>query len=221
MKKFGKNKIALFLTCMSVFGSRASAMNTNNAQNPQTVAAVGGAVSRNNQSVKQGFSESQKLAIGVLGGLGITLIVLATLGVKKLLDNKNKDIENTTSCKKGYDKKRYDYIEFDYVEEINKFLSKKNEVSMKETFNKAVNVIKNNKFNDEETKQLAEFLKVIKGEKKVLSKKNYIPFGIRDDLVLLYLDDDVLYGLSFYKNYFGITKVVNENVIYNLELNYN
>lgn len=42
MKKFGKDKVALFLTCMSVFGNRTSAMNANKAQNPQPVVAVGG-----------------------------------------------------------------------------------------------------------------------------------------------------------------------------------
>ena len=42
MKKFGKDKIALFLACTSVLGNKASAMNTNEAKAPQTVAAVGG-----------------------------------------------------------------------------------------------------------------------------------------------------------------------------------
>ena len=42
MKKFGKNKIALFLACTSVLGNKASAMSANKVQNPKTVAAVGG-----------------------------------------------------------------------------------------------------------------------------------------------------------------------------------
>ena len=42
MNKFGKDKIALFLAFTSVLGNKASAMNTNKAQSPQTVAAVGG-----------------------------------------------------------------------------------------------------------------------------------------------------------------------------------
>ena len=42
MKKFGKNKIALFLACTLVLGNKASAMDMGKAQNPQIVAAVGG-----------------------------------------------------------------------------------------------------------------------------------------------------------------------------------
>ena len=64
MKKFGRDRIALFLTCMSVLGNRTSAMNTNKAQNPQSVAAVRrGVTSRNNQSVRQGLTKNQKLGI--------------------------------------------------------------------------------------------------------------------------------------------------------------
>ena len=44
MNKFGRNKVALFLTCMSVLGNKISAVNTNKSQSPQTVAAVGGGV---------------------------------------------------------------------------------------------------------------------------------------------------------------------------------
>ena len=63
MKKFGKDKIALFLACTSVLGNKASGINTNKAQSPQIVAAVGGATSCSNKSVKQGLTKNQKLAI--------------------------------------------------------------------------------------------------------------------------------------------------------------
>ena len=42
MKKFGRDKIALFLACTSVLGGKTQAMNTSKAQSPQTVAGVGG-----------------------------------------------------------------------------------------------------------------------------------------------------------------------------------
>ncbi|MBR0183932.1 MAG: hypothetical protein IJQ10_02070 [Clostridia bacterium] len=88
MKKFGKDKVALFLTCMSVFGNRTSAMNANKAQNPQPVVAVGGATSRNNRSVKQGLSKNQKLAIGGTVSLAVVSAVGFTIwGVTR---NKNK-----------------------------------------------------------------------------------------------------------------------------------
>ena len=64
MKKFGRDKIALFLACTSVLGGKTQAMNTSKAQSPQTVAAVGGATSRINQSVKQGLKRSKEYRIG-------------------------------------------------------------------------------------------------------------------------------------------------------------
>ena len=92
MKKLGRDKIALFLTCMSVLGNRTSAMNTNKAQNPQTVAAVGWAASRDNQSVKQGLSKNQKLAITVIASIvGVAAIVSTIWGVRKHLNKKNVD----------------------------------------------------------------------------------------------------------------------------------
>ena len=42
MKKFSKNKIALFLACASIFGEKTQAMNKNKPQNPQSLVAVGG-----------------------------------------------------------------------------------------------------------------------------------------------------------------------------------
>ena len=42
MKKFGRNKIALFLACTSVLGGKIQAMNLDEAQTQQTLATVGG-----------------------------------------------------------------------------------------------------------------------------------------------------------------------------------
>ena len=88
MKKFGKDKVALFLTCMSVFGNRTSAMNANKAQNPQPVVAVGGATSRNNRSVKQGLSKNQKLAIG--GAVSLAVVSAVGFTIWGVTRNKNK-----------------------------------------------------------------------------------------------------------------------------------
>ena len=88
MKRFGRNKIALFLTCMSVFSNRASAMDASKIQNPQTVAAVGGATSRNNQSVKQGLSKNQELAI--VGAASLTVVSAIGFTIWCVTRNKNK-----------------------------------------------------------------------------------------------------------------------------------
>jgi len=89
MKEFGRNKIALFLTCMSILGNRTSAMNTNKVQNPQTVAAVGRVTARNNQSVKQGLTKNQKWAIGAAVSLAVVSAAGFTIwGVKRHNDKK-------------------------------------------------------------------------------------------------------------------------------------
>lgn len=64
MSKLGKDKIALFLTCMSVFGNRTSAMNANKAQNRQPVAEVEGG----SPQAKKGISAGLMLA-SVISGL--------------------------------------------------------------------------------------------------------------------------------------------------------
>ena len=90
MKKFGRDRIALFLTCMSVLGSRTSAMNTNKAQNPQSVAAVGGVTSRNDQFVKQGLTKNQKLGIGaaITTLVAVPAVALTIWGIKKHINEK-------------------------------------------------------------------------------------------------------------------------------------
>ena len=92
MKRFGRDKIALFLTCMSVFSNRASAMDASKIQNPQTVAAVGGATSRNNQSVKQGLSKNQELAI--VGAASLAVVSAIGLTIWGVTRNKNNGGQN-------------------------------------------------------------------------------------------------------------------------------
>ena len=99
MKKFGRDKIALFLACTSVLGGKTQAMNTSKAQSPQTVAAVGGATSRINQSVKQGLTKNQKLVIGLGIGLGLPIIfAIATVATLKF---KSKNSENDDNKNNG------------------------------------------------------------------------------------------------------------------------
>ena len=100
MKKFGRDRIALFLTCMSVLGSRTSAMNTNKAQNPQSVAAVRGVTSRNDQFVKQGLTKNQKLGIGaaITALVAVPAVALTIWGIKK---HKNNDQDHQEKSKKA------------------------------------------------------------------------------------------------------------------------
>ena len=95
MNKFGRRKIALTLACALVVGGKVQAMSINKPQNRQTLAAVGGATSRVNQSVKQGLSKNQKLAIG---GAAALLVVASAVGFTilgfKYFGKKNKDDNN-------------------------------------------------------------------------------------------------------------------------------
>ena len=117
MKKFGKDKIALFLACTSLLSDKASAMNMGKTQNQQPVAAVGGAISRNNNPVQQGLSKKQKFTIATIASILAFAVIGGTIwGVKKHLDNKkdpskkdnkddnkknNKNIEGSNSGKKN------------------------------------------------------------------------------------------------------------------------
>lgn len=74
MKKFGRDKIVLFLAYTSVLGGKVQAMNTKGS-NPQTVAALGGVTSRSNKSVKQGLTKNQKLTIAVTASFRKSIIV--------------------------------------------------------------------------------------------------------------------------------------------------
>ena len=73
MKRFSKNKTALLLACISMLGNRTSAMDTSlkPAKKPQTIGAVGGAVT----SSKKSNLTKLKIA-GIIGGsiLGAGLI---------------------------------------------------------------------------------------------------------------------------------------------------
>ena len=246
MKKFGRDKIALFLACTSVLGGKTQAMNTKGS-NPQTVAAVGGAVSRSNKSVKQGLTKNQKLAIAVAASVvGVTAIGLIILGVKKHLDNKNDpnknkgnkggnkdnidedgshknndDVKNPKSNKKDVNEEGYDY-----VSEVNnrlKVAGKEKEKDLK-SFNEAVDVIKNHKFNENDMEQIGEFLKVVKGEKKIPKEVgglfNFKSCFILGESNVVGVDlDDGIYMLRFTMKGFEIQKYdKNFDLIYSLKL---
>lgn len=92
MKKFGNDKIALLLACTSVLSVKTQAIDTNKVQNPQTVAATVRATSHINQSVKQGFTKNQKLAICAVASLVVvTATVLTVWGINQ---NKNSNPNN-------------------------------------------------------------------------------------------------------------------------------
>ncbi len=114
MKKFGRDRIALFLTCMSVLGSRTSAMNTNKAQNPQSLVAVGGATFRDNQSVKQGLTKNQKIGIGaaITALAAVPVIAFTIWGIKRHSKSEQDQHEKTKNDKK-FDNNKIDENEND------------------------------------------------------------------------------------------------------------
>ena len=168
MKKFGKDKIALFLACTSVLGNKASAMSANKVQNPKTVAAVRGVTSRNNQSVKQGLSKKQKFTIATIASiLAVTAVGLTIWGVKKHLSSKN---NSSKKDNKDDNKKNNENIEVsneDNAENLNENSPKKGE---KINNNSTLNKKNNSKTQDQEFKFREQNMKMIR-ENSGLSKE--------------------------------------------------
>ncbi len=168
MKKFGKDKIALFLACTSVLGNKASAMSANKVQNPKTVAAVGGVTSRNNQSVKQGLSKKQKFTIATIASiLAVTAVGLTIWGVKKHLSSKN---NSSKKDNKDDNKKNNENIEVsneDNAENLNENSPKKGE---KINNNSTLNKKNNAKTQDQKFKFREQNMKMIR-ENSGLSKE--------------------------------------------------
>ena len=78
MKKFSKNKIALFLAFASIFSGKSQAMET---KSHQTLAAVGGEVTKNKGFVN--WVKNHKLGVGIGGVLtATTTAALIFLGIK-------------------------------------------------------------------------------------------------------------------------------------------
>ena len=203
MKKFGKDKIALFLACTSLLSDKASAMNMGKTQNQQPVAAVGGAISRNNQSVKQGLSKKQKFTIATIASiLAVTAVGLTIWGVKKHLSSKN---NSSKKDNKDDNKKNNENIEVsneDNAENLNENSPKKGE---KINNNSTLNKKNNSKTQDQEFKFRDQNMKMIRENSGLDEEKIDTLIGIinRKDSILGYIssiysdggegDDEVFY----------------------------
>lgn len=168
MKKFGKDKIALFLACTSLLSDKASAMNMGKTQNQHPVAAVGGAISRNNNPVQQGLSKKQKFTIATIASiLAVTAVGLTIWGVKKHLSSKN---NSSKKDNKDDNKKNNENIEVsneDNAENLNENSPKKGE---KINNNSTLNKKNNAKTQDQKFKFREQNMKMIR-ENSGLSKE--------------------------------------------------
>ena len=184
------------------------------------------------------------MAIAVAASVvGVTAIGFTIWGVKKYLDNKNDPNKskgnkggNKDNIDEGGSHKNNDDVKnpksnneegYDYVSEVNNRLKAagKEKVEDLNSFNKAVDVIKNHEFNEKETEQLGEFLKVVKGEKKVPKDGGSGGFMLiphltfAKNVVYVELADGMNYGLYFKMKGFEIQKYdKNVNLIYSLKL---
>ena len=237
MKKFSKNKIALFLACTSVLGGKSQA--AQNVKTEQTIAAVGVATSCSNKSVKQGLTKKQKLAIG---GAAAFLVVASAIGftiwgVKKHLNGKSapdqqdksgsdikngdgEDIESPTKSDKK-DKAKDGYF---YVEKVKQHLTNDDNKATLSKFNAAVNAINNNQFSEKDKNDFGEFLKVIRGEKKV---QDFLVEGVScssltfsENFIGVDLDG-ITYRLTFFTNVFTMEKIKNNILVESRQLKYN
>ena len=191
MKKFGKDKIALFLACTSLLSDKASAINMGKTQNQHPVAAVGGAISRNNNPVQQGLSKKQKFTIATIASILAFAVIGGTiLGVKKYLGNKdepskkdnkddnkknNKNIEGSNSGKKNESN----------AENLGEDSPKKNEKNNNGTLNKK----NNSKTQDQEFKFRDQNMKMIRENSRIDEEKINRLFDIinRKDSILGYI----------------------------------
>ena len=99
MKRFSRRKIALVLACASILGGKTQAMNK--PQSQKTVAAVGGATTKNSSKGFVNWVKNHKLGVGVGGALtAATAVTLTILGVK-YLGKKESDGEQPIEGKKN------------------------------------------------------------------------------------------------------------------------
>ena len=208
MKKFSKNKIALFLACTSVLGGKSQA--AQNVKTEQTIAAVGGATSCSNKSVKQGLTKKQKLAIG---GAAAFLVV-------DIKNGDGEDIESPTKSDKK-DKAKDGYF---YVEKVKQRLTNDDNKATLSKFNAAVNAINNNQFSEKDKNDFGEFLKVIRGERKV---QDFLVEGVScssltfDENFIGVDLDGITYRLTFFTNVFTMEKIKNNILVESRQLKYN
>ena len=88
MKKFRRKKLAFALACASIFGCKTQA--AQNIKTEQSLAAVGGAATKNSNKGFINLVKNHKLGVGIGGALiAVTAITLAILGVKYLGKKEN------------------------------------------------------------------------------------------------------------------------------------
>ena len=77
MRKFGKNKVALFLACASILSSKIQARNENEPQSQQTVVAVGVASNKNSNKGLINWVKDHKWQLGVGSALTFATAVVS------------------------------------------------------------------------------------------------------------------------------------------------
>ena len=115
MKEFRRKKLAFALACASILNGGTQAKNKNEIQSQQTLAAVGGAATKNSSKGVIDWVKNHKLGVGIGGALvAATAVTLTVLGVKYLgkkdsggNPNKKPDIQkiNSPKIEVDYEKK--------------------------------------------------------------------------------------------------------------------
>ena len=152
MKKFGNDKIALLLACTSVLSVKTQAIDTTKVQNPQTVAAAVRATSRINQSVKQGLTKNQKLAICAAASFVVASAVGFTIwGVNRNKNsNPNNGEQNSEQAKTDANEEVIEKAIYDRKNSVYDFLKlePQNETKLRINIHKSKELMKDRDFFD-------------------------------------------------------------------------
>ena len=245
MNKFGRRKIALALACASILGDKTQA--TNKPQSQKTVAAVGGAASRN-----KGLSKNQKLAITVTASIvGVAAIVSTIWGVRKHLNKKNvgpnqsednnvelinkgieaineklqssfigNDEKDLKSIKQliGHSTKQFALALLNFKEAVINELEKSDPEVYVKKFNEMLEIVKSHQFSKEEESKLADLLRIVKENKIVTEIEK--PIKVEKNIIELNSHLGVTYILELKENDFVIKKSICNNEIFKITLTY-
>ena len=157
MEKLGNDKIALFLACASVLGGKAQAINTNKSQSPQSVAAVGEAVTTSKKMGK--LTKSVIIASSSIVGAGLIYEVLGDTIINKaptlfkLLRGNLKNPEEKQSSPGKIEEKQSSPEEIKAL--AGKILNVINSFGVKDSIESITNEIKKNKGNKAKTNTTA------------------------------------------------------------------